>query len=727
MLLSRRLSKSLLREEILANPYLSEHLLDSTRARQLAESIASTPDFILAVKVLRLAHVLGCHLKQNAYECTAYHLARNLRWTSVLSVVSLGKRHTGKTTIRLLNWRIRALVETGQHALLRDVLEEFEKFQVKPNRRTFHLLLTGHVRNRDLFGARKLLRFMGQIGIPPDNSTHAIITINYRNLGPNAQVQDQALRSLTLLKENTAVSVLNHLIQLRLDAQDPAATLQMLSVFDPKQVACITNAMSGVVSTPADGNPFAEPLDEIYRTRHLPANAETFATFIHYMASRRDLASALAIVEGLISTDIIPTPEIITALANVYFATGNKTAAFRTLLDLCEHRPAGAFASLTSNGLYDAKVPLPFVPSGIALTTRMFNALLKGCISSHGFACVRDIFAIMQANGVRPNEATVGVLIASSGKYQRDILGLQRLRPRSLLWFLRKTSFPGLQPTLRHLHVLLSSVIRDERYLTFGGGWKTAAATFSRKRQARVPSQPKIPHTEEFDPLAGIPLTGVYRTAQPYVNQLRARRTSADGVLIGLRLQREAAVMVNMDAAQDVFDVLLSRGIQPNEYHFSALMEGYARKGDLSGALDILTAATRMGIKPNRVMYTILVVGYGRQGQPEEALKTFQKMVEADVQPDVASIDAVAGAFFAAGAYPMARRSLITLWPYVRPFPDELESVPLKELATRFRLLQKDGQSDPKLSKSQWRKLYRHLRQLILAWNAFKLSNHNLV
>jgi len=179
-----------------------------------------------------------------------------------------------------------------------------------------------------------------------------------------------------------------------------------------------------------------------------------------------------------------------------------------------------------------------------------------------------------------------------------------------------------------------------------------------------------------------------------------------------------------MDAAQDVFDLLLARGIQPNEYHFSALMEGYTRKGDVSSAVDILEAATRVGIKPNRVMYTILIVGYARQGQPEEAVTTFKRMVEADIQPDVASIDAVASAFFAVGSYLMARRTLITLWPYVRPFPEELESAPLKELATQFRLLQKDGQDSSNLTRSQWKRLYRQLSRLITAWNASKSSSH---
>ncbi|KAF5390205.1 hypothetical protein D9757_002826 [Collybiopsis confluens] len=245
-LLSRKLSNSALQEEIRKNHLsLLDHLRDRTIARQFAETVALTPNFRFAVKVLNLAHEFGCNLKQNAYECTAYHLASNRHWHAVLAIVSLGERHTGTTTTRLLNWCIRALVETQQYAPLPYILEDFEKFQAKPNRRTLHLLISGNIRNRDLHEARKLLRLMSQIGLPPDSSTHALIASYYRDLGPNRQVQDQALLSLTTLDEDIAVTVLNRLIQLRLDAGDPAATLQILSVFNTEQVACIIKVIAG--------------------------------------------------------------------------------------------------------------------------------------------------------------------------------------------------------------------------------------------------------------------------------------------------------------------------------------------------------------------------------------------------------------------------------------------------------------------------------------------------
>ncbi|KAF5390204.1 hypothetical protein D9757_002827 [Collybiopsis confluens] len=439
------------------------------------------------------------------------------------------------------------------------------------------------------------------------------------------------------------------------------------------------------------------------------------------MASRQDISGALAIAQGLVAARIQFTSEVFTALAHAYFTSGQSVLAFGTVLHTCEHLPPEAVTSLSRKGLYHSETPLPLKPTGTVPNIRMFNALLRGSLSTHGLACVRDIFTIMQANSIRPNEGTIEALIAYAGK-------AQSAHPRMLLRLLTKLRFPELQPTLKHLHVLLSRIIRHERYLTFGVGWNTTAARFSRTRQANIRMRPKERfaenNTEPFDPIAGIPLRGIERrTAQPLVEQLRAQRVRVDGVLTGLRLKHEAALKVDMDAAQDVFDVILSRGIQPNEYHFSALMEGYTRAGNLSAAQDILKAAAQVGVKPNCVMYTILIVGYARQGQPETAAAIFKQMVEANIQPDVPSIDALASAFFAVGSYLMARKSLITLWPYVQPFPDELISVSLKELAARFRLLHQDRQSHSKLSRSQWKKMYRKLRQLLTVWDASRSEN----
>jgi pentatricopeptide repeat protein len=72
---------------------------------------------------------------------------------------------------------------------------------------------------------------------------------------------------------------------------------------------------------------------------------------------------------------------------------------------------------------------------------------------------------------------------------------------------------------------------------------------------------------------------------------------------------------------------MLDRGLHPNEYHYAALMEGYAATGELAAAEAVMNAAERAGIRPNCVMHTILIVGYARREKPERAMRILRHMV----------------------------------------------------------------------------------------------------
>ncbi|KAF5375111.1 hypothetical protein D9758_000173 [Tetrapyrgos nigripes] len=617
------------------------------------------------------------------------------------------KRHTGKTTIRLLNWRVRALVETDQHLHLQSMLEEFIKYHVKPNRRTFHLLISGCIRNRDLESAQNLLRVMEQHGVEPDASTTATIAVYYRAFGPNAQVQDRSLDILPSLHGITPTVVLNSLIELRLDAQDFIGCLDLLMLFDSGQVTSIVQVVTGAVSIQGGGGR-RKPSSPISYPLSVPPNAETFAIFIRYLSSR-DLKATLTVLEGLVSTNIKPTAEVVTSLIHAFFQSQQSSVAIRMVAEMCnsEQCPPEMFLPL---GNLDADLQLPLNVTGIRPTTRVFNALLKGILPIRGLDIAHDVINIMQANGLQPNASTVEVLIA----YLRKAV---TVRPGIMGRLIRRLSSPTSRPSIRHLHILLNVILRHERFLTFGSGWDSVAVRFSRSRQERG-RHPKNP--ESFSgghiSIGGIVLRkGDNRVVKSIVKDLLSRRVNVDSVIAGLRLRQEAGIKLKVDDAQAIFQTILARGFQLNEYHFGALMEGYTRVGDLSGAVDVLRRAMRIGIKPNVVLFTILIAGYARQGNPDDAMRVFQQMVANKIQPDIAAIDAVSSAFFAVGSYGMARHCLVSLWPYVTPFPNEFRSLKLKQLAVEFRSIQ----TKPKtLSKQEWIALYYKLKHLILRWRA---------
>jgi hypothetical protein len=64
-----------------------------------------------------------------------------------------------------------------------------------------------------------------------------------------------------------------------------------------------------------------------------------------------------------------------------------------------------------------------------------------------------------------------------------------------------------------------------------------------------------------------------------------------------------------------------------------------------------------------------------------------EEMVEVGIQPDVPSIDAAAGSFYAQGKNTMAKKVLIKLWSFVGEFPEEMRTATVLELVGHFRTL----------------------------------------
>ncbi|KAF8898629.1 hypothetical protein BD779DRAFT_1431817 [Infundibulicybe gibba] len=693
---------------IQASPVLLKHFTGSKSARELAEAMALSPAPHLSYRVLHIAHKLRCKFKQNAYECVAYQLALTQHWRTVLSIVSLGRRHTGRTSSRLLNWRARALLETQHYGELQNVLKEFKNCQILPTRRTYHIILSGHIRSHNLAQAKACLRLMEEAGFPPDASSNAIVARTYRSLGADPEVQHRALASLPSLTNSTAAAVINSLIRLHLDTGDVRAALLLLPLFHPEAVSAIRSVMSTTVED------ICAPYPPAPRNPPIPPNAATFSIFINYLANKADLPGALQIYLGMMNCGINPTTGTIAALMSAYFAANQPDVAVRLLADICnqEKTPIDVFQPLLT-------VPTsvrPTLPTAsVPLTAQLFNILLRGVMPIHGLKCVSTILHIMKANDISINPSTLGVLLDYLAK-------VEKVHPKALLRILRKLSSHLIRPTLRNLHPIVNGLIIRNRYLLYGRGWNDTAAKisynripFNRGTESRLPTA-----TRTFDPIAGLTPPMPYQSLlRPFVNSLTSRQIKSDGAMIGMRIRYDAVIQADLESAQNIFNTLLVRGMHPNEYHFSALMEGFTQAGNIEGAIDVMKLAERFRVKPNVVMFTILIVGHARQGNPDQSLRVFQDMVAHGIRPDVPAIDATSSAFFAVGAHRMARRILMILWPHIQAFPKEFRFLPLKELARRFRLLHKgSSQVQTMLTKPQRLELHWRLKSLAAVWHA---------
>jgi pentatricopeptide repeat protein len=536
------------------------------------------------------------------------------------------------------------------------------------------------------------------------------------------------LEALPGVKSTTATAIVNSLMQMCIDAHDLPGAMQLLSLFNQRHV----DVMLKVITVGNDGamerkGAMSMSMDALTSVHgNLIPNAATFSVFINYLATQSNLLGTIQILQSMTTTGVKPTPGLVSSVLHVLFNAGQGDLAVRMVAGMCdtEQVPLAMFKPLMSPSCaWDEALPL--VPSSVLPTIRVFNALLKGVLRIYGLNSASVILRIIRAIHLKPNAATLEILIAHLGKDKRANLSV-------LFRLLRNLSSPALRPTLRHLHVILSRVLRHEKYLLYGRGWNSTAALFSSrhtKPQRPFPENRISGVADSFHPIAGIDLPSgltLRRTASSLLQSLSARKIMSDMVTVGLRIQHDAMVKCDIESAREVFNVLLTRGMHPNEYHFSALMEGLAHSGDIEGALEIMKSAKQAGVVPNVVMFTILIVGHGRQGNPDQAIRVFEEMVLAGIKPDVPAIDAISGSFFAVGAYSMAARVLKSLWPHIQPFPKELRGAPLKDLARSFRLLQTNHRVDQtNTAKRERTILLWKLRRLRVAWGRLGVQTNS--
>lgn len=694
--LTKRPSLDVLHASLQGLPVVQDCLRNPTETRLLAEYISKTHPRLTPL-IIRLAHRVssGAALKKNTYECTAHHLAAVNNWNTVVAVCVLAEEHE-KVSARILNWYTRALIELRDFAELNKVLDKFAKHQVSPQRRTYHLLISGYIQNGDLRRARDILRIMQANGVPPDPFTDSLIAIYYRKFGQNIQVQDRALATMDQLPPKTATAVLNALLKQRLEAEDLDGAILLVSHFHYSSIIPIIVALMHI--TPSVDSPFDTSIGA-------PPDGQTFGRIINYLASRRDFRGTMKLLEGMVEVGVKPDSNVIAGLLHLYFAVDNDDSAIQLVHAICTTESRKALEALFSPR---PTLRLPFDPTRIALTTQVTNTLLRRVLSMHGLEKSIILLRVFRDEGIRPNSTTLTIIL--------DHLATTHAPAASLAHVWREFA-KEIPPDLSQLHTLVSVMLRRERYLLFGRGWaQTAAAAVGHKvHSIKTPKDARLTHiSDRFDPIAGIEFvkTPKYdKLLKPIVTSLRSRNVQSDNTMFALRLQRDASRQ-DFDSSQAIFDILLRRGFKPNVYHYAALMEGFTRSGDVESAKLLLRSMTEADVKPNVVIYTILIVGYARQGNADEAMTTFQQMVAAGIRPDVPAIDAIASAYFAQGSHKIARQTLIELWPYIAPFPSHLFEAPLRELAVEFRALNGAPKPNRRLSGKDKQKLYQQLKTL---------------
>lgn len=691
------------------SPGLMALFSDGRKMRNIIISVAqsSTPQYLL--QIFALAHDLGHTLKQTAYEATCFHLETSKKWTLILAVVASSKEQVGYTSSRLLNWRARALLECEEFSLLRAILTEFQAADISPNQRTYHLILSGYIRNHDRQGIKQHLRRMQEAGISVDGTTHALLLSSYRNTGVDPKVNHNALKNLPNLVPNARIAVVNSLLQSSLDERDISRALQLLSLFKPDAVQDLSSLVSSCrdSATASNSRSLETPTPP---GRGLTPTLATVVIVMNFGIKNSNYLAVIQLWERRASTGVSATQNVITSLVHAYFLQDQGDTAVRMLAAISSQPCVDEFDSLLTGTKSGGGFP-PLNISKPSLTIRICNALLRGSLRQQGFTSVPPILSIMHANGLRPNARTLEILMAHINRSEEA-------RPRTLFQLLRAFSSPTLRPSIRHLHHIISSIYREEKRPILHSAWSPKNRISTGDEHRRL-VRLLLASGGPFDPTAGIkfsPRLSYRRFAAPFIQSLTSRGVKTDDAFLFSRIKRDAVLHLDLDSANEVFRASVVRGMYPNHYHFAALMEGYALSGDFTSALAVMNAAERAGVKPNVVMYTILVASHARQGDAASAMHMFKQMILAGIPPDVPAIDALVSAFYSIHQHDKARQLLESLWRYIQPFPEDMQKADLETMISRFRTLAPYKSKGVKFNIPRRYSIHHHLRRWIGAY-----------
>ncbi|KAN0135745.1 hypothetical protein V8E53_006636 [Lactarius tabidus] len=686
---------------------------DGRKVSRLAQHMISTRHPRGALLVLVTAHRLGCRLGKEVYESVARQLALAQEWRLITTLALLQKRQLGRRTARLLDWRVRASIEVSQFAHLDRVLGWFEEDGLLPTRRTYHLLLYGHLRNRNIVKAMDVIQQMLKAGFSIDSSTQATVVSAYRTLGPDVGVQIRALEALKGADTKASTHILNALLQFSIDTHDSERLLSLARHFDFGTFDVCRLPLGGYRPLPCEGE--SAVLSQLIRSssqshavRRIPPDIATYTILLHYIASHGDLTSAHGLLEQMERSNLMPDARFMAALVRLYFVVGQPNAAIGVVSAVCQEVDGlqAVFQDIIFPPDHQDTLPLPRVlPKP---TIEILNALAMGMSRLRGIDGLQACLRLMQLCQVNPNSHTKALLeahlVKAEGLSSADIGHVSR-------------GFPPNEHSLSYLVRFLASSLHFQFRAVKRSGWNN---TPSRKHSPRNWSLSQASAAgKSFDPTAGVVDVLAQPTShiQPITQSLTDRGVLADRRMFALRIRHEAVTKGDMTSAKGIFQMMLDRGLHPNEYHYAALMEGHAAAGEMTAAEAVMNSAERGGVRPNCVLHTILIVGYARRKNSAGAMRILRHMVASGVRPDVPAIDAITSAFFACGARRLARQTLLSLWPSVAPLPRDHDKASLKVLVSHLRNLHKGRIISTKLSENERQVLVGKLEELSKIWS----------
>jgi pentatricopeptide repeat protein len=621
---------------------------------ELAAKIAMRNDrFALVPHILRVGCWLGLDTPATLYENICNSLLISRQWDLLLRVLRFRNDQKLPPTTKLLNLRLRVYLHTEDYSRLQMsvVKRLFSECRCQFDRETFNILIEASVANRDMHACRQNVVQMIRDGFEINEETHRAILVRMVAMGPNQRLEATIFQSLQGMDPSLDTAILNSLIRLRSIARDDAMLRQYISHI-------------------RRGRPTAPHAATYWE---VPPNISTISTLIEHFGRRRQINAALEVF-GLIShLKLKLSTEAVASLIYAYGHCDKIQKALAIAADLSKFLPPArrerAHRLLQDLGWDGSNTGHDI--SEVTANVFIFNSLLKMVIAERGLDAVEIVLNLMEAHYVAPDDDTAAI-------YLRFLDRFKNTNSDDIICILYRFAHHRLNWRRRHVNVILHAILREHKKLVFGpGGWKAASVSTLPNRE-RISVHPMASTFSRARNVFGI-MDGAIRPESAFNERLRdilvtvhesgARQDHATysiQMIYHARITRDAAMV------EEIYKVMVENDIVPNAYHTAALMEAYCFTGQVQKAQSTLSKAAADGIIVNRVLYTLLIRAFGNQGDPDSAYHVYKQMIQDNVRPDIAALDAVIRSYFIVKDYFTGRKVLFQLWGTVLP----LDTVP---------------------------------------------------
>ena len=544
--------------------------------------------------------------KRLKLEGTVMQLRKLKEWTILAAITDDDPKLLRYHGSNVVEARMMALAEIGQPAMAIQTSLNASLPASNPSRDRLTLLFRCHLANNDVVAADKVLEQLTERG--ENNGVNFILAMlnGYRSLGIDPQVEQCVLDDIGSGKLRYTASVINSLLQLRVDANDYKSASSLLGYLDlPEQWK------------------YATQLPAFPNIRKPKGDIATFTILINMACRYRKLQlSELEVLwKMLLATTSVQRP--LDALALRALVRG---------LIACGH-PDEAM-TVVSDATYDK--PNRWQVGRVKLTAAVFNSLFRHWVAEKGVDGALMVLAMMDQANVLPDAITVRILAVSlGGRAKASALSMAKFSGRL------HDALPMIIPDRQLLDAVFHQAVdaevgrsapRDEvNAIEVELPWLSSISA-----SADNPTDVDAEGRQIFDPTAGLQPSGPLRTAMaPILEAFAQNGTMSSSSAFTSRLALDRWSHPGDDIpAESIYDIMLKRGIKPTAVHFLQLMQVFVRKHMPQKAEDIFTVAAKVGVVPTVEMWSVLVWGYGETGDVNECHSAVRRMRALGLRPN---------------------------------------------------------------------------------------------